>query len=81
LALCRVPRKKPSVKENTAKKLFAECFIFDTRQRFIFDTQQRGSLLSVFFIFAECQKYNTRQKALFRVLFSTLDIDNLKIIF
>jgi hypothetical protein len=45
--VCRVPRKKPSVKENTrrrsclpsvlflalGKELFAECCIFDTRQR------------------------------------------------
>jgi CRISPR/Cas system endoribonuclease Cas6 (RAMP superfamily) len=46
-ALCRVPRKKPSVKENTqrrsslpsvtnttlGKELFAECFFSNTRQR------------------------------------------------
>jgi hypothetical protein len=46
-ALCRVPHKKPSVKENTRqrsslssvlfltldKELFAECFFFNARQR------------------------------------------------
>jgi hypothetical protein len=30
--LCRVPSKKPSVKKHSAKKLFAECFIFGTYQ-------------------------------------------------
>jgi hypothetical protein len=32
-ALCRVPSKKNLGKKHSAKKLFAECFIFDTRQR------------------------------------------------
>jgi hypothetical protein len=48
LALCRVPYSLPSATQKTlgkikhsAKKLFAECFIFDTRQRV--------SLPSVFF--------------------------------
>jgi hypothetical protein len=50
--LCRVPNKKHSVKKHSAKVFFAECFIFDTRQKV--------SLPSVF---------------------STLDKDNLKIVF
>jgi hypothetical protein len=59
-ALCRVPRKKTLGKrKHSAKKLFAECFIFDTRQRV--------SLPSVFLtldkeLFAECFFSNTRQR-------------------
>jgi hypothetical protein len=48
-ALCRVPSKKLSV-----KKLFAECFIFDTRQRVsfmsVFLTIGKESLPSVLFL-------------------------------
>jgi hypothetical protein len=66
-AFCRVPHKKTLGKiKNSAKSFFAECFIFDTRQRVY--------LLSVLFLtlgkelFAEC-------------FFPTLGKDSLKITF
>jgi hypothetical protein len=51
--VCRVPSKKTSVKKHLAKKLFAECFIFDTRQRVslpgVFLTLGKELLCKVFF--------------------------------
>jgi hypothetical protein len=69
--LCRVPRKKPSVKENTrrrsslpsvlfltlGKELFAECF-FDTRQTASLPSAKNITLGKE--LFAECFFFNTR---------------------
>jgi hypothetical protein len=80
LALCRVPYSLPSATQKTlgkrkhsAKKLFAECFIFDTRQRVslpsvFFWHSAKGSMPSVTNttlgkeLFAECFFSNTRQR-------------------
>jgi hypothetical protein len=53
-ALCRVPRKKPSVKENIQRR--------SSLPSVLFLTLGKG-------LFAECHKYNTRQRALCRVFF------------
>jgi hypothetical protein len=93
LALCRVfisgTRQKsslPSATQKTlgkikqsAKKLFAECFIFDTRQRnslpsVFFDTRQR-SLCRV------SQIQHSAKSSLPSVFSPTLGKDNLKITF
>jgi hypothetical protein len=72
-------KKTPCKRKHSANKLFAECFIFDTRQKVslpsVFsNTWQIVSLSSV--------KYITLGKEfLCRVLFSTLGKDNLKITF
>jgi hypothetical protein len=66
-------------RKHSAKRLFAECFIFNTRQRaslpsVFFDTRQRAYLPSV--------KNITLGKELFaECFFSTLGKDNLKITF
>jgi hypothetical protein len=67
-ALCRVPRKKPSIKNNTRRR--------SSLPSVLFLTLDKEFLCRVFFLtldkelFAECQKYNTRQRALCRVFFS-----------
>jgi hypothetical protein len=71
-ALCRVPRKKPSVKENARRRSSLPSVLFLTLgkkllYREFFYTQQRASLPSVKSItlvkklFAECF-FNTRQR-------------------
>jgi hypothetical protein len=65
-ALCRVPRKKPWVKENTRRK--------SSLPSVLFWTLGKEFLCQVFY-------FDTRQRALCRVIFSTLDKDNLKITF
>jgi hypothetical protein len=58
-AFCRMPRKKPSIKKHSAKKLFPSVLFLILDKEF---------LSRVFFwhsvkkLFVECQKYNTRQK-------------------
>jgi hypothetical protein len=79
----RVPRKKPSLKENTRWRSSLPSVLFLTLgKEFLCRVLYFWHSAKIFFVFfAECQKYNTRQRALCRVLFSTLGKNNLKIIF
>jgi hypothetical protein len=74
-ALCRVLRKKPSVKENTRRRssLLSVLFLTLGKEflcRVSFLHSAKGSLPSVTNttlgeeLFAECHKYNTRRRAL-----------------
>src|SRR5688572_32867368 len=59
-ALCRVPRKKPSVKENTRRRSSLPSVLFLTLGkeflcRVSFLTLGKG-------LFVECHKYNTRKE-------------------
>jgi hypothetical protein len=79
-ALCRVSRKKTLGKrKDSAKKLFDECFIFDTRQRvylpsIFFDTWQRA-------LCRVSQIQHSAKSSLPSVFSSTLGKDNFKITF
>jgi hypothetical protein len=59
-ALCQVPRKKPSVKENTRRRSYLLSFLFLTlgKDRVFFLTLGKE-------LFAECHKYNTLCRVIF----------------
>jgi hypothetical protein len=78
-ALCRVPNKKPSLKENTQQRSSLSSVLFLTLGkkffcRLFFNTRRRASLPNV-------KNITFGKELLCRVLFSTLGKDNLKIIF
>jgi hypothetical protein len=84
----RQRRSLPSAKQknlgkrkHSAKKLFTECFIFDTRQRVSLPSAFFNTRHSAKSFFAEYQIHNTRQRASLPSIFSSLGKDNLKIIF
>jgi hypothetical protein len=72
-SLSSATQKTLGKRKHSAKKLFAECFIFDTRQETLLTLGKE--------LFAECHKYNTRQKALCRVFFSNTRQRQFKITF